>query len=186
MTPTRHGDARGFFAEVFRRDLFEEIAPGVEFVQDNHSRSKQKGVLRGLHFQRAPAAQSKLVRVTRGAVFDVAVDAREGSSTFGQHVAVELSEDNGSQLWIPKGFLHGFCTLTDDTEFLYKVDAYYAPECDGAIAFNDPDLDVSWPFATDKLILSSKDQAAPCLTQIAPPFPIGWESDKASSKLLVD
>jgi dTDP-4-dehydrorhamnose 3,5-epimerase len=180
ITPTRHGDARGFFAEVYRQDLFDEVATGVDFVQDNHSRSRQKGVLRGLHFQRPPMAQSKLVRVTRGAVFDVAVDAREGSSTYGRHIAVELSEDNGRQLWVPKGFLHGFCTLTDDTEFLYKVDAYYSAENDGTIAFDDPDLAIDWPFPREGLTLSKKDEAAPRLRDAVPPFPRGSVAPAAS------
>ena len=122
LTPKRHGDARGFFSEVFRQDVFDAAVGGaVGFVQDNHSVSKMKGVLRGLHFQRPPFAQGKLVRVTKGAVLDVAVDARVGSPTYGRHVAAELSADNWSQLWVPPGFLHGFCTLSDEVEFLYKV-----------------------------------------------------------------
>ena len=182
VTPTRHGDPRGFFAEVYRRDLFDEIAPGVDFVQDNHSRSRQKGVLRGLHFQRPPMAQSKLVRVTRGAVLDVVVDAREGSPTYARHLAVELSEDNGGQLWVPKGFLHGFCTLTDDTEFLYKVDAYYSAKDDGSIAFDDPDLAISWPFPREALAISAKDRSAPRLREVPAPFPTGWDHPAASPK----
>ena len=174
ITPARHGDHRGFFAEVYRLDLFETVAQGINFVQDNHSRSKQKGTLRGLHFQRPPAAQSKLVRVTRGAVLDVVVDARMGSPTYGRHLAVELSEGNGRQLWVPKGFLHGFCTLTNDTEFLYKVDSYYSEQDDGAVAFDDPDLGIEWPFSREMLQLSDRDKSAPRLFQIEPAFPVGW------------
>lgn len=166
ITPKRHGDERGFFSEVFRKDHFEAKAGPVNFVQDNHSRSAAKGTLRGLHFQSPPAAQGKLVRVTRGAVVDVAVDIRHGSPTFGKHVAVELSAENWQQLWVPPGFLHGFCTLTDDVEFLYKVTAYYSPECDGGVAFNDPDLGIKWPFADDQLTLSAKDRAAPRLRDL--------------------
>jgi dTDP-4-dehydrorhamnose 3,5-epimerase len=129
----RHGDARGFFSEVFRKDIFEAAAGPVEFVQDNHSRSAARGTLRGLHYQAPPAAQGKLVRVTRGAVLDVAVDIRRSSPTFGRHIAVELSEENWQALWVPPGFLHGFCTLTDDVIVAYKVDAYYTPRWPAAV-----------------------------------------------------
>jgi dTDP-4-dehydrorhamnose 3,5-epimerase len=171
LKPARHGDQRGFFSETYRENSFSSLAPGICFVQDNHSRSAAKGTLRGLHFQRPPMAQSKLVRVVRGAVLDVAVDAREGSPTYGRHVAVELSDENGLQFFIPQGFLHGFCTLTDDVDFLYKVDNYYSPEHDGAVAFDDPDLGVRWPFEAADLTVSAKDRAAPRLRDIKPPFP---------------
>jgi dTDP-4-dehydrorhamnose 3,5-epimerase len=161
LTPARHGDARGFFSEVFRQDTFEAAAGPVVFVQDNHSRSGKKGVIRGLHYQAPPAAQGKLVRVTRGAVYDVAVDARRGSPTYGQHVGVELSEGNWRQLWVPPGFLHGFCTLTDDVEFLYKVTSYYSPEHDGAVAFDDPEIGVDWPLDGAEPLASDKDRRAP-------------------------
>lgn len=170
LKPQRHGDDRGFFSEVFRKDRFEAAAGPVSFVQDNHSRSATKGTLRGLHYQSPPAAQGKLVRVTSGAVLDVAVDIRQGSPTYGRHVAVELSAENWSQLWVPPGFLHGFCTLTDDVEFLYKVTAYYSPQHDGSVAFNDPDLGILWPFPESQLTLSAKDRAAPRLRDLPPIF----------------
>lgn len=162
----KHGDERGFFSEVFRKDVFEAAAGPLEFVQDNHSRSATKGTLRGLHYQAPPMAQGKLVRVTRGAVLDVAVDIRRDSPHYGRHVAVELSEANWQALWVPPGFLHGFCTLTDDVEFLYKVTAYYSPAHDGSVAWNDPDLAIEWPFAEAMLTLSAKDRAAPLLRDI--------------------
>ena len=161
LTPVRHGDARGFFSEVFRQDRFEAAAGPVAFLQDNHSRSSQRGVIRGLHYQAPPFAQGKLVRVTRGAVFDVAVDARRGSPTYGRSVGVELSEGDWRQLWVPPGFLHGFCTLTDDVEFLYKVTAYYSPEHDGAVAFDDPELGIDWPLDGAEPLVSDKDRRAP-------------------------
>lgn len=160
IVPSRHGDARGFFSEVFRKDRFEAAIGPVDFVQDNHSRSAAKGTLRGLHYQAPPAAQGKLVRVTRGAVLDVAVDIRRGSPTYGRHIAVELSAENWHQLWVPPGFLHGFCTLTDDVEFLYKVTAYYSAPHDGAVLFNDPDIGIAWPFSESALTLSAKDRTA--------------------------
>ena len=176
FTPARHGDARGFFSEVFRQAAFEAQVGPIAFVQDNHSVSVGRGVLRGLHFQRAPFAQGKLVRVVRGAVLDVAVDAREGSPTYGHHVAVELSAQNWRQLWVPPGFLHGFCTLTDETEFLYKVTAVYSAPHDGAVAFDDPDLAIAWPFAREALTLSPKDAIAPRLRNAPTPFPEGWDA----------
>lgn len=160
LAPSQHGDARGFFSEVFRQDRFEEAAGRIAFVQDNHSRSGRRGVIRGLHYQAPPFAQGKLVRVTRGAVWDVAVDARRASPTYGRHVGVELSEDNWRQLWVPPGFLHGFCTLTEDVEFLYKVTSYYSPEHDGAVAFDDPDLAIDWPLGGGEALVSDKDRRA--------------------------
>lgn len=159
FTPTVHGDDRGFFMESFNANAFEK-ATGFKpsFVQDNHSRS-QKGVLRGLHYQLPPHAQGKLVRVTRGSVFDVAVDIRRSSPSFGQWVGHVLSEDNKLQLWIPPGFAHGFLTLTDTVDFLYKTTDYYAPACERAIVWNDTDLAIQWPTAAAPS-LSPKDLKA--------------------------
>jgi dTDP-4-dehydrorhamnose 3,5-epimerase len=173
ITPQRHGDERGFFMEVFRADVFAGAAPGHAFVQDNHSLSALRGTLRGLHCQRPPRAQGKLVRVTRGAVLDVAVDVREGSPTFGQHVAVELSGGNARQLWVPPGFLHGFCTLMDDTEVLYKVTDTYSQPHDVAVRWNDPALGIAWPVSLADAILSAKDAAAPLLSDVGLLFPSG-------------
>jgi dTDP-4-dehydrorhamnose 3,5-epimerase len=170
LTPQRHGDARGFFSEVFRQDRFEAAAGRVAFVQDNHSRSQKRGVIRGLHYQAPPFAQGKLVRVTRGAVWDVVVDARRHSPTYGQHVGAELSEGNWRQLWAPPGFLHGFCTLTDDVEFLYKVTSYYSPEHDGAVAFNDPELGIDWPLDGVEPLVSEKDRRAVRFADMPPVF----------------
>ncbi len=161
ITPARHGDARGFFAEVFRQDWFDGPGPSPVFVQDNHSRSRGRGVIRGLHYQAPPHAQGKLVRVTRGAVYDVVVDVRRGSPSYGRHLGVELSEGNGAQLWAPPGFLHGFCTLGEETDFLYKVTAYYHPQSDGAVAYDDPDLAIAWPLNGEPAQVSDKDRRAP-------------------------
>jgi dTDP-4-dehydrorhamnose 3,5-epimerase len=157
FTPTVHGDDRGFFMESFNANAFEE-ATGLKpsFVQDNHSRS-QKGVLRGLHYQLPPHAQGKLVRVTRGAVFDVAVDIRRSSPSFGRWVGHVLSEDNRLQLWIPLGFAHGFLTLSDTADFLYKTTALYAPQSERSIAWNDPVIDIAWP-SVSELLVSEKDR----------------------------
>jgi dTDP-4-dehydrorhamnose 3,5-epimerase len=171
IEPASFRDDRGFFSEVFSRRALAEHGITADFVQDNHSLSRQKGVLRGLHFQRPPSTQGKLVRVVRGAIFDIAVDIRQGSATFGQHVASELSAANWQQLWIPAGFAHGFVTLEEDTEVLYKVDAYYDREADAAIAWNDPALGIDWPVSDP--ILSDKDRKALKLADIPPPFPKG-------------
>jgi len=173
IEPVRHGDARGFFSEVWSRRSLAAHGLDVEFVQDNHAHSAQKGVLRGLHFQRPPSAQGKLVRVARGAILDVAVDIRAGSPTYGQHVAVELSAENWRQLWVPRGFAHGYLTLEPDTEVLYKTDAYYDRAADAGIAWNDPAFGIAWPVETGSVILSDKDRSAPRLADIAPPFPEG-------------
>ncbi len=171
ITPKRHGDARGFFMETFRLDVFDQHVPGTSFVQDNHSLSGQRGTVRGLHFQRDPMAQGKLVRCTRGAILDVAVDVREGSPTYGCHVAMELSADNAKQLWVPAGFLHGFCTLVADTEVIYKVTSYYSPAHDAVVRWDDPALGIPWPVAAAEASLSAKDAAAPLLSNIPAPFP---------------
>ncbi len=166
FTPKRFGDYRGFFSETYSRRALLEAGVSVEFLQDNHSLSAQQGVIRGLHFQTPPHAQGKLVRVTRGAVLDVVVDIRHGSPTYGQHVKVTLSAQNWSQLWVPPGFAHGFCTLEPDTEFLYKVTDYYSPECDRGLAWNDPELGIEWPVATADAVLSDKDQRHPSLAAL--------------------
>ncbi|MCX8133983.1 MAG: dTDP-4-dehydrorhamnose 3,5-epimerase [Roseococcus sp.] len=173
IEPPRFGDARGFFSEVWKRSALAAAGLVVDFVQDNHSLSREPGVLRGLHFQRPPHAQGKLVRCTRGRIFDVAVDIREGSPSYGRHVAVELSAENWRQLWVPRGFAHGFLTLEPDCEVLYKVDAEYSREADGAIAWDDPALGIAWPLPPGGPILSEKDRAAPRLAQLAPIFPQG-------------
>lgn len=160
LTPRRFGDDRGFFSEVWNRKALAEAGIDVDFVQDNHSLSRDVGTVRGLHYQSPPHAQDKLVRVGRGAVYDVAVDARAGSPGFGHWVGVELSAENGKQLFIPKGFLHGFVTLQPDTEILYKCSDYYAPDCDGSVRFDDPDLGIDWGMDTSKAILSDKDAKA--------------------------
>jgi dTDP-4-dehydrorhamnose 3,5-epimerase len=170
LEPKKFGDHRGFFSETYSRRRLAEVGFDVEFVQDNHSLSVEAGVVRGLHFQSPPHAQDKLVRVTRGAVLDVAVDMRGGSPTFGDHAAVELSAANWRQLPIPKGFAHGFITLEPETEMVYKVSAYYALEADHGISWNDPDLGIAWPVAEGAARLSEKDRAQPRLADIESPF----------------
>ncbi len=166
IEPNVHGDSRGYFVETFRQDLFEKaLGYTVNFVQDNESKSS-KGVLRGLHFQLAPHAQSKLVRVIDGSVLDVAVDIRVGSPSFGEHVAVELSANNKRQLFVPRGFAHGFVVLSDTATFAYKVDNYYSPECDRGLAFDDPQLNIDWQLPTDELLLSDKDTKQPSFVQL--------------------
>jgi len=167
----RYGDDRGFFTETFRQNKFvQETGADVEFVQDNFSYSKYRGTVRGLHYQAPPFAQGKLVRCTRGSVTDVALDARPGSGTFGQHVAVELSADNGHQLWVPAGFLHGFATLTDDCEVAYKVTNYYDGPSDGNVMWNDPELGIDWGIKNDEAKLSDKDAKAPLFADWNNPF----------------
>jgi len=161
VTPARFGDHRGFFAEVYNRRALAEAGIDVEFVQDNHSYSAERGTLRGLHFQRPPATQTKLLRVLRGAVVDVAVDCRVGSPTYGRHVMVELSAAAGNQILCPKGFAHATLTMEPDTEITYKVDAYYAPKSDLGVRFDDPDLAIPWPIPFDLLVLSDKDRNLP-------------------------
>ncbi|ANY61496.1 dTDP-4-dehydrorhamnose 3,5-epimerase [Comamonas aquatica] len=165
VEPKVFGDARGFFYESFNQAAFNAATgTAFTFVQDNHSRSSQ-GVLRGLHYQLPPHAQGKLVRVVRGAVWDVAVDIRQGSSTFGQWVGQELTEDNHKQFWIPPGFAHGFVVLSESADFLYKTTNYYAPQSDRGIAWNDPDLDIAWPNLGMDFVLSDKDRQQPALRQ---------------------
>ena len=157
IEPRLFRDDRGYFFESFSQRDFQEKVCRTVFVQDNESKSSY-GVLRGLHFQKPPHAQSKLVRVIKGAVLDVAVDIRRGSPTFGQHVAVELSEENHRQFFIPRGFAHGFSVLTDEVIFQYKCDNFYAPQSEGALAWDDPDLGIDWRIPTDKVLLSEKDR----------------------------
>ena len=171
LQPRRFEDPRGFFSEVWKETWLEELGMATRFVQDNHSLSRQAGTIRGLHFQRPPSAQGKLVRCVRGAIFDVAVDIRPGSPTYGKHVSVELSAENWRQLWIPRGFAHGLCTLTPDTEVLYKVDAPYDAAADAALRWDDPDIAIAWPL-TGEPLLSDKDRAAPLLAEFAPP--VAW------------
>lgn len=163
IEPKVFGDARGWFMETWSERKFEAAGLAFNFVQDNQSYSAQKGTLRGLHYQTAPFAQAKLVRCTRGKLLDVAVDIREGSETFTQWVAVELTAENKKQLLIPRGFAHGFITLTDDVEIQYKADNFYAPECDGNIRWDDPQIGVDWGFAPT--ILADKDAKAPTLAE---------------------
>lgn len=168
IKPRVFKDARGFFLETHSRSAFAAAGLDYDFVQDNHAHSGARGVLRGLHFQRPPAAQAKLVWVVRGAVFDVAVDLRQGSPTYGKWFGIELTEDNALRLMVPRGFAHGYVTLTDDVDFMYKVDAPYSPGNDGGIAWNDPEIGVRWPVAQP--ILSDKDRAQPTLEKAGSPF----------------
>lgn len=171
LTPRRFGDARGWFSETWNAARMAEAGLDLPWVQDNHSFSAAKGTLRGLHFQSPPRAQDKLVRCSRGAILDVAVDIREGSASYGKWVGVELSAENGRQLLVPKGFLHGFVTLTDDVEVQYKCTNLYSPENDGAVRWNDPAIGIDWGTTTP--ILSDKDAKAPLLADIGNPFPKG-------------
>jgi dTDP-4-dehydrorhamnose 3,5-epimerase len=161
LTPRRFGDSRGFFSETFKANVMREAGIGHDFVQDNHSHSQARGTLRGLHCQIAPAVQGKLVRVVRGAIWDVAIDARHGSPSFGKHVAAELSAANWQQLWIPPGFLHAFLTLEPDSEVVYKTTDYYNKDSERGIIYNDPDLAIEWPIPDEEIILSDKDQVLP-------------------------
>lgn len=169
IEPRVFGDSRGYFFESFSEREFKEKVADVRFVQDNESKSCY-GVVRGLHFQKPPHAQAKLVRVVKGRVLDVAVDIRKGSPTFGQHVAVELTEDNHRQFFIPRGFAHGFAVLSEEAIFQYKCDAHYAPQSEGSIAWDDPDLGIDWGIPADKVVLSAKDAAHPRLKDADIPF----------------
>ena len=175
INPQRHGDHRGFFAETYSRRKYSELGIDVEFVQDNHSLSREVGTLRGLHFQAPPHAQAKLVRCGRGAIFDVAVDIRRGSPTYGEWKGYELTAENGNQLYVPVGFAHGFVTLMPDSEIVYKCSDYYAPETEVAILWNDPDIGVEWTTETD-IILSDKDCDAPLFSDLESPFIFGENS----------
>lgn len=170
ITPKKFGDGRGYFMETFRHDLFEKNIGPFKLVQDNQSFSAQAGTIRGLHFQLEPRAQGKLVRCVAGSLLDVAVDIRRGSPTYGRHVAVELTAQNGRQLWVPPGFAHGFCTLMPDTEISYKVTDYYSAEHDRGLSWNDPALGISWPVSAQAVVLSEKDRNQPRLSEMPDAF----------------
>lgn len=169
IEPRIFGDSRGYFFESFSEKNFKEQVADIDFVQDNESKSCY-GVVRGLHFQKPPYAQAKLVRVVKGRVLDVAVDLRKGSPTYGKYVAVELSEDNHRQFFVPRGFAHGFAVLSEEAIFQYKCDNYYAPQAEGAVAWDDPDLGIDWGLPLDKAILSEKDSKHPRLKDLDSPF----------------
>jgi dTDP-4-dehydrorhamnose 3,5-epimerase len=169
ITPKRHGDARGWFAETWSRKTLSAAGLDVDFVQDNQAFSAKKGTIRGLHFQQAPHPQAKLVRVLRGAIYDVAVDIRQGSPTYGRFVGAELTAEKGEQLFVPRGFAHAYCTITEDVELAYKVDGLYAPETEGGIIWNDPDLAIPWPLDGEPT-LSDKDKVLPRLKDLRAVF----------------
>ena len=171
LNPKRHGDHRGFFSEVYNRDAFAKAGIDLTFVQDNHSMSGPKGTLRGLHYQLPPMAQGKLIRVTKGAILDVAVDIRRSSPTFGKHVTDVLSAENWKQIFVPAGFAHGFVTLEPDTEVIYKVNALYSPQHERGIAWNDPALAIDWRIAAGEAILSARDTRHPPLRDQPDLFP---------------
>ena len=170
VTPKRHGDARGWFAETYQREHFRGLGVDAEFVQDNQSMSAAAGTLRGIHFQAPPHAQAKLVRCLKGRIWDVAVDLRRGSPTYGKWVGAELTAERGEQLYVPVGFGHAFVTLEPDTEVGYKASDFYAPQADGGIIWNDPDLAIDWRLPGDSPLLSDKDMKLPTLAQWESPF----------------
>ena len=170
LKPVRHGDERGFFSETYNARQLAGFGIDLTFVQDNHAYSAQPGTVRGLHFQIPPHAQDKLIRVVRGSIFDVAVDLRQGSPTYGRHVSVVLSAGAWNQILIPVGFAHGLCTLEPDTEVLYKVTDYYAPDCDHGLLWNDPALGIEWPAAAAAAIVSERDRRHPVLADLPPCF----------------
>ncbi|MDE0285962.1 MAG: dTDP-4-dehydrorhamnose 3,5-epimerase [Gammaproteobacteria bacterium] len=170
LVPEKYGDARGFFSETYNRKSLAALGIDIDFVQDNHSLSADKGTVRGLHFQTPPFAQDKLVRVARGSVYDVAVDLRRGSPTYGRHISAVLSAQAWNQLLVPIGFAHGFMTLEPDTEVIYKVSNYYAPDHDKGLLWNDPALGIAWPLAEDEAVLSEKDRILPRLADLTTPF----------------
>lgn len=170
IRPRKFGDARGYFMETWSLEAFAAAGIGAAFVQDNQSLSAARGVVRGLHFQAPPAPQAKLVRVLRGAIFDVAVDIRAGSPSYGKWCAATLTAEGAEQMFVPRGFAHGFCTLAPDTEVAYKVDGRYAPETEGGLAWNDPGLSIDWPVAAGEAQLSGKDAALPGFAGFSSPF----------------
>lgn len=170
LAPRKFGDERGFFSETYNKRTLTSLGIDIEFVQDNHSFSAAKGTVRGLHFQTPPFAQDKLVRVIRGSIFDVAVDIRKDSPTYGQWVSAIVSAEAWNQILVPAGFAHGVCTLEPNTELIYKVSNYYAPDHDHGLLWNDPNLGIEWPVAPDEAILSEKDQQLPKLADFDSPF----------------
>lgn len=166
IIPQRFADARGFFSETYNQAQLARIGIDCNFVQDNHSLSKSKGTVRGLHFQVPPHAQGKLVRVCRGSILDVVVDIRHGSPTYGQTISTVLSADNWRQLWVPEGFAHGFCTVEPNTEVIYKVTDFYAPDCDKGLVWDDPALRIDWPVLPEEAILSDKDKQHPRFAEL--------------------
>lgn len=174
IEPTRHGDERGMFVETFKAVELATIGVEVTFIQDNLARSSAQGVVRGLHFQKPPFAQAKLLRVSKGAILDVAVDIRAGSPSYGKAVAVELSDENWLQLYVPAGFAHGYCTLTPDTEVIYKVSGGYAPDAEGGLLWSDPALGIDWPIGDAEATVNARDRSWPTLAELTagdPPFP---------------
>ncbi len=170
IRPVRHRDPRGFFSEIFREDVLHRHGIDVPFVQENHSLSTERGVVRGLHFQLPPMSQAKLVRATAGSVFDVAVDLRQGSPSYGGHVALVLSAADGNQLFVPEGFAHGFCTLEPNSEIVYKVNRYYSAEHDRGLAWDDPELGIAWPVTAAAALLSDKDRRQPRFADLPAAF----------------
>ena len=171
IRPRIFKDQRGEFMETFKQSLFNDaVGRDIQFIQDNQSLSLRANTVRGLHYQSPPYAQGKLVRCVQGAIIDVAVDIRQGSSTYGQAVSAELTADNHEQLWVPEGFLHGFATLMDNTIVQYKCTNYYSPECDGNVSWNDADLDIDWGINAEKAVLSEKDEKAPAFKDFQSPF----------------
>lgn len=183
LEPKRFGDQRGFFSETYNRRALAECGIDLEFVQDNHSLSRSKGTIRGLHYQSPPFAQDKLIRVVRGSILDVAVDLRQGSPTYGEHVAAVISAKAWNQILIPIGFAHGFCTLEPDTEIIYKVTNYYSSEHDRGILWDDPELGIEWPVAGEAVVLSPKDRSLPLFSEITSPFAYA-ASPREPAKLL--
>jgi len=171
VEPKKFGDHRGFFSETYNRERMAALGFSAEFIQDNHALSGEAGTLRGVHYQSPPFAQDKLVRVVRGRILDVAVDIRRGSPSFGRHCAIELSADNGLQLWVPVGFAHGFCTLEPDCEVVYMVTDYYSKDDDLGLAFDDPALAIEWPCDPAAATLSEKDRRQPRLAELPDYFP---------------
>jgi len=170
LSPVRHRDERGFFSEVWREDALARAGIGCRFVQENHALSRAPWTVRGLHFQIGRVAQAKLIRCSRGSIFDVAVDIRRGSPSFGRYLATVLSEENWHQLYVPAGFAHGYCTLEPDTEVIYKVSAYYDPQSERGVAWDDPELGISWPASAEAAILTDRDRAWPRLRELADCF----------------
>jgi dTDP-4-dehydrorhamnose 3,5-epimerase len=170
LSPVRHRDERGFFSEVWREDALARAGIECRFVQENHALSRAPWTVRGLHFQIGRVAQAKLIRCSRGSIFDVAVDIRRGSPSFGRYLATVLSEENWHQLYVPAGFAHGYCTLEPDTEVIYKVSAYYDPQSERGVAWDDPELGISWPASAEAAILTDRDRAWPRLRELADCF----------------